>query len=231
MATFVLVHGAFRGGWGWSRVRPLLHAAGHEVHAPSLIGAGEHVGLLDRVSGLDVWVDQIAGLLEAEDLSDVVLVGHSQGGLVTTSVAARRPERIGLVVHLDAPVPLPGERAVDLAGTPAQLPPREAIIAARPIPAGSGEYDDATAAWVSARLTPSPMAPALDPVPAMPGGIPQLFVFCTRTPPGYPSTYTQARLDAEGTPYLLLDSGHDAPIAAPQAVADLLLDVAGQPIA
>ncbi|CAM3259833.1 alpha/beta fold hydrolase [Nocardioides dubius] len=223
MATFVLVHGAFRGGWGWARVRPLLRAAGHEVHAPSLIGAGEHAALLDRVTGLDVWVDQVAGLIEAEDLRDVALVGHSQGGLVTAGVAARLPERIAVLVHLDAAVPLPRERAVDLGGAPSALPARDAVVAPTPVGAQGG-YDAATAAWVNARLTPSPVAPALDPVPGVPASVSQAFVFCSGTPAGYPSTQVRARLDAQGTPYLLIDAAHDAPLCAPELVTSVLTD-------
>lgn len=224
MTAFVLIHGAFRGGWGWSRVRPLLQAAGHDVHAPSLIGAGEHVDLLDRVTGLAVWVDQVAALLVAEDLRDVVLVGHSQGGLVTASVAAALPERVARLVHLDAAVPAPGERAVDLFGAPDSLPPREATVPPSPVSAVGGEYDAATAAWVNDRLTPSPVAVALDPVPAVPAGVPQEYVFCARTPVGYPALATRARLDAAGTPYRVIDAGHDAPLSAPGLIAQALLD-------
>ncbi|MCD9198603.1 alpha/beta fold hydrolase [Aeromicrobium wangtongii] len=223
MTSFVLVHGAFRGGWAWSRVRPLLAAAGHDVHAPSLIGAGEHVGRIAEVTGLDVWVDQVTALIELEDLSDVVLVGHSQGGLVTTAVAARVPDRIAALVHLDAAVPAPGERAVDMlpgAGTP---PPRDATVPSRPASTESGEYDAATVAWLNARLTVSPVAPALDPVPAVPSTVRETFVFCARTPDGYPSGATRARVEALGVEPILIAAGHDAPLSAPAEVARILL--------
>ena len=80
MSTFVLVHGAFRGGWSWDRVAPLLRAAGHDVHAPTLSRTA---------SGLDVWVDEVAAYVG--DPGDTVLVGHSQGGVVVREVALRRP--------------------------------------------------------------------------------------------------------------------------------------------
>jgi pimeloyl-ACP methyl ester carboxylesterase len=228
MSTYVLIHGAFRGGWAWRSVRPHLLAAGHDVHAPSLVGSGELSAHLDAVSGLDVWVDQIARLVKLEDLHDVVLVGHSQGGLVAASVAARIPERISTVVFLDAALPVAGQRAVDLGGVPGQLPPRTAIV---PPPAvtvsvtgqSDGEYDAATAAWVAQRLRPGPVAPAFDPVPAVPDSVRQVHAFCAHTPAGYPSTHTRARLVAEGVEHLVLDAGHDAPLSAPERVADLLL--------
>lgn len=223
MTTFVLVHGAFRGGWGWRRVRPYLVAAGHDVYAPSLLGAGELQPHLPSVTGLQVWIDQVAALVELEDLEDIVLVGHSQGGLVTTGVAARIPDRIACLVHLDAALPLPGERAVDLmpGGAPAPLPPREAIVAAPPV--RGNEYDAATAAWLGDRTTSSPVSVALDPVVGVPAGVRQVHAFCAQTPAGYPSTVGRARLDATGEAYRLLDAGHDAPLTAPGLVAELLL--------
>jgi pimeloyl-ACP methyl ester carboxylesterase len=230
MATFVLVHGAFRGGWAWRRVRRHLSAAGHDVYAPSLIGAGELAELLPGVDGLAVWVDQIAALIELEDLDDVVLVGHSQGGLVTTSVAARLPERIAALVHLDAAVPAPGQRALDLApgGAPAASPPRELAVPPQPAPA-DGEHGAVTAAWLNARMTPSPVAVALDPVPAVPAEVAQHFVFFTGTPAGYPATAVRARLSESSHPFRLIDAGHDAPLSAPTEVARLLLELAPPP--
>ena len=127
MTTFVLVHGAFRGGWSWDRVRPLLEAAGHEVHAPTLS---------ETATGLDTWVDEVAA---AVDDDDVVLVGHSQGGVVVREVAVRRPSRLRHLVYLDAAVPDPGERAVDVAPAPLDdsvLPPRDTLIPSRPLDAG-----------------------------------------------------------------------------------------------
>lgn len=227
MTSFVLVHGAFRGGWAWSRVRSFLLAAGHDVHAPSLIGAGEHVARLPEVTGLEVWVEQIVQLIELEDLDDVVLVGHSQGGLVTSAVASRIPTRIATVVHLDAAVPADGERAVDLMPT-GVLPPRDATVPPWPVTTESGEYDESTAAWLNARLTPSPVGPALDPVPAVPAGVREVFVFCARTPDGYPSRATRARVEAEGVVSLVIDAGHDAPLSAPGLVADALLAHIGE---
>lgn len=223
MTTFVLVHGAFRGGWAWSRVRPALVAAGHDVHAPSLIGAGEHADRLAEVTGLQVWVDQVASLIELEDLVDVVLVGHSQGGLVTSAVAAQIPERIAAVVHLDAAVPAAGERAVDLMPMMGELPPRDASVPPLHVTVDSGEYDAATVAWLNARLTPSPVGPALDRVPAVPPGIRETFMFFSRTPEGYPSRATAARIAAAGIDPVVLDVGHDAPLSAPECIAEALL--------
>lgn len=223
MTSFVLVHGAFRGGWAWSRVRAALVAAGHDVHAPSLIGAGEHASRVAEATGLDVWSGQIAQLIELEDLRDVVLVGHSQGALVTTAVAAELADRVGLLVHLDGAVPEPGQCAADLLPRAGELPSRDLVVAARPV--APAEYGESLAHWVNQRLRPSPAGPALDPVPAVPAGVRQEFVFCARTPAGYPSEATRARLVAEGRAHRALDCGHDAPLVAPSLVASLLLDL------
>ena len=160
MATFVLIHGAFRGGWAWQRVRRLLQAEGHEVFAPSLTGAGERAHLCDTGITLETWTDDIASLLEAEDLRDVILVGHSQGGVIITAASARCAARLAHLVYLDAPVPQDGQAAVDL--TPPEIrarfgePPRDAI--AQPIPVRAGEeFSETDAAWINARLTPMPV--------------------------------------------------------------------------
>ncbi len=216
MSTFVLLHGAFRGGWAWQRVRPLLVAAGYDVHAPTLSGSA---------AGLDDWVDQVAWLIESEDLDDVVLVGHSQGGVIVREVALRLPERLDHVVYVDAAVPDPGERAVDLGPAPPVLPPRETQIPPRPLVPG-GDLDETTAQWLNARLTATPFAPSLDPVSTAVPGVPATYAFCSGTPDGYPSQTTRARLDERGVSYETLDAGHDAPLTAPALVADLLLRVA-----
>jgi len=224
VSTFLLVHGAFRGGWAWQRVRPGLVAAGHDVHAPSLPGCGERRGEVGRVTSLDVWVDELEALVRAEDLGDVVLVGHSQGGIVTSALAARVPDRLRCLVHLDAAVPDPGERALDLGPALGVEPPRDAVVPFRPLAADPGlGLDEATARWVNERLSPTPVGPSLDPVPGVPDSVRQHHVFCSGTPEGYPSTVTRARLEERGSPYEVLDAGHDAPLTAPELVTDLLL--------
>lgn len=222
MTAFVLVHGAFRGGWSWDRVRPRLLAAGHEVHAPTLSATA---------SGLEVWVDQVVEEIESLDLSDVVLVGHSQGGVVVREVAVRAASRLSRLVYLDAAVPDPGERAVDVAAAApdaALLPPRETLIPARPLSAG-GDLDEATAQWVNERLAPTPFAPSLDPASNFAPVVPATYAFFSGTPAGYPSGTTRARLDERGTPYVVIHGGHDAPLTRPDAVAELLLRAAQTP--
>src|SRR3954452_4236427 len=104
-ATFVLVHGAWHGGWCWKRLTPLLRAAGHEVVVPTLTGLGERSHLLTPEVGLDTHIRDITAVLKYEDLHNVVLIGHSYGGMVIAGVAEEVPERIAQLVYLDAFLP------------------------------------------------------------------------------------------------------------------------------
>jgi pimeloyl-ACP methyl ester carboxylesterase len=113
MTTFVLVHGGWHGGWCWRFVAPALRSAGHEVYTPTLTGLGDRAHLARPGIDLDLHVQDVVALLEMEDLHDVVLLGHSYGGMVVTGVADRCAERIRRLVYLDAFVPENGKCALD----------------------------------------------------------------------------------------------------------------------
>src|SRR5271157_3572081 len=100
--TFVLVHGAWHGGWCYSRVRKILARQGHEVFTPTLPGLGEHAHLFSPAINASTHIEDVARLIEIENLSNVILVGHSYGGLVITGVADRVAERIAALVYIDA---------------------------------------------------------------------------------------------------------------------------------
>ena len=108
MTTFVLVHGSFGGGWVWQKVTPFLRRGGYEVYTPRLTGLSDRSHLLDCGVNLTTHITDVASLLFYEDLSDVVLVGHSYAGMVITGVAANVPERLKLLVYLDAYLPSDG---------------------------------------------------------------------------------------------------------------------------
>src|SRR6266404_7087239 len=109
MTDFILIHGAWRGSWTWTRVRRLLAAAGHRVFTPTLTGVGERSHLLSRDVGLDTHVADVANLMIWENLRDIVLVRHSYGGVVARHVADRMPDRIRSLIYLDAFVPENGK--------------------------------------------------------------------------------------------------------------------------
>jgi pimeloyl-ACP methyl ester carboxylesterase len=113
MATFVLVHGSMHGGWCRRRVIPPLRAAGHHLYAPTLAGLGEHVHLAHPDIDSDTHILDVLGVLEYEDLREIVPVGHSYGAVVITGVADRRPERIAHPVYLDGAVAGDGQAVLD----------------------------------------------------------------------------------------------------------------------
>lgn len=223
----VLLHGAFRGGWAWHRMAPLLRDAGHRVTAPSLLGCAERYTPAMRGSRIRLadWVSDVA----AVTAPGAVLVGHSQGGVVALAAAAA--VRASHVVLLDAPVPPAGGCAADV--IPAEVaarygPPPAATDWVDPLPFQEDPALGLTAelvAWANTLLTPSPAGPAYDPVPAPAERIARTTVFFSRTPSFFPCGYTRAAMDERGEPYALLDAGHDAPLTHPQLVADHLLEV------
>lgn len=127
-ATFVLVHGAWHGGWSWKKLRPLLEREGHQVFTPTLTGLGERRHLMTRETGLQTHINDVVNLLQFEDLRDVVLVGHSYAGMVITGVAASEPQRIRRLVFLDAFLPDDGKSLNDY--VPSMVPGYERSVAA-----------------------------------------------------------------------------------------------------
>src|SRR5262245_27897653 len=108
MSTYVLVHGGGHGGWCWQRLARLLRAEGHEVYTPTLTGLGERAHLLSPHIDLDTHIADVVGVLKYEGLTNVILVGHSYGGMVITGVADRALAHVGHLVFLDASIPYDG---------------------------------------------------------------------------------------------------------------------------
>src|SRR5215471_6829881 len=113
MATFVLVHGAWFGGWCWQQIIPFLKEASHEAYAPTLTGLAERASELSPEVGLETHIQDIVGLLEEKNLHGVILVGHSYSAMVITGVVDQVPERIAHLVYLDTFVPRDGESLAD----------------------------------------------------------------------------------------------------------------------
>ena len=237
MATYVLVHGGGHGGWCYQRVARLLQAQGHVVYTPTLTGLGERAHLLNADVDLERHIEDIAAVLEFEDLRDVILVGHSYGGMVITGVGAAAPDRIGKLVYLDAANPKNGESLVDVAGPMMAL----ARTAGRtvdgvelvlfPSPEAGlfyGVTDPADLAWMATRLTPHPWACFEQPLElrdeAGYAKIPQYHIVCSSTlDTRDPGLIAEAR--AAGRLWDI-DTGHDLMITEPGRVADALAAVA-----
>lgn len=240
MVTFVLVHGAMHGGWCWKRVTPLLRAAGHEVFAPTLTGLGERAHLAHPGIDLDTHVQDVVGVLEYEDLHDVVLVGHSYGAIVVSGVADRLPEQVAHVVFLDGAMAIDGWAVVDYFPPDWRAAQQVRVDAEGDgwrLPSASdlthlGITAERDAVWVRARLVAQPFRTFTQPLRLThTAGFagPKSFVACTAAPPGRWRDAMVARArTGSGWHYREVATGHDAMITAPRHLADLLLEVAGQ---
>ncbi|MCP4421961.1 MAG: alpha/beta fold hydrolase [Chloroflexi bacterium] len=116
MAIYLIVHGGFSGGWGWRKVANILRQAGHEAFTPTLTGLGERAHLAAPEINLDTHIQDVVGVLECEDLWDVILIGHSSSSMVITGVAERQPERISRLVYIDTAIPEDGQSWLDMLG-------------------------------------------------------------------------------------------------------------------
>jgi pimeloyl-ACP methyl ester carboxylesterase len=238
MATFVLVHGGWHGGWCWQKVIPFLDAAGHAVYAPTLTGLAERASELTPEVGLATHIQDVVGLLEEKQLQGVILVGHSYGGMVITGVVDRVPQRIAHLVYLDTFVPRDGESVASVSPTVIRLLRLQAQIQDdgwRIAPRGTyGVTKEPDRSWVRSKLTPQPLKTLLDRLhlknPAIVSTKPRTHIDCTGSgaafllmrrllaPSALPPTEAGWRLRQ-------LPTGHDAMITMPKELADLLLEV------
>ena len=161
MSTFVIVHGAWAGAWGWDRVAKRLRARGHDVHVPTLSGLGERSHLNTLPITLTTHIDDIVNEVLFHDLTDIVLVAHSYGGIVGTGAIERIGDRVASVVYVDAFIPKDGQGFVDfvqgweLKGELIDSPP-----------SSPGDYlRETDRAWVDAKATPQPIATLTEKLP------------------------------------------------------------------
>jgi pimeloyl-ACP methyl ester carboxylesterase len=236
MATFVLVHGAWHGGWKWRFVAPILRRAGHEVYAPTLTGLGERAHLAGPSIDLDLHVQDVAALLEMEELHEVVLLGHSYGGMVITGVAERCPERIRRLVYLDAFVPENGKCLLDYVSH--AVPERAAAFRGEGERFGSiappplslwGIVRTEQVAFAKPRETRQPFGTFTQPIRlANPQAraLARTFIYCCSPATG---TFDQFAAKYRGDPawrFHELATGHDAMVLVPENLAAILLQAA-----
>jgi pimeloyl-ACP methyl ester carboxylesterase len=235
MATFVIVHGAWSGGYAWRWVRPLLLAAGHEVFTPTLTGLGERSHLATPETDLDAHVTDVASVLHYEDLFDVVLVGHSYGGLVITGVAGRATGRIGQLVYLDADVPLDGESEFDFVSSEQRAAFEQAARTSGdgwrvpppfpdPLPPGLPP----AIVWGVARMAPMPLRTMTQPATpsSPPPELPRTYVYCTEGKDGEPPLRNLERIRADASwRFVELAANHIAHVTAPEELTATLLDL------
>jgi pimeloyl-ACP methyl ester carboxylesterase len=237
MATYVLVHGGAHGGWCYQRVATILRTAGHDVYTPTLTGLGERSHLVSADVDLDLHIRDITAVLHYEDLHDVILVGHSYGGMVITGVADRAADRVGRLVYLDAATPVNGQSLVDVAGPiiEATRPTGKVVDGVELVLLPSSEAgmfygvtDSDDVAWMAERLTAHPWKCFEQPLEltneAAMLAITRYHIVCTSTLASRdPELVANARADGR---LWDVDTGHDLMITEPEAVADRLLQVA-----
>jgi pimeloyl-ACP methyl ester carboxylesterase len=227
MPNIVVAHGAWSSGWAWKKMRTLLRAAGHEVFTPSYSGLGERQHLAAPEISLSTHVQDVVGVLEFEDLRDVVLVGHSFGGMVASGVADRARERIRQVIYIDAFVPESGTCLFDLVPAAWRDRMRQAAregdgwrVPANPMPP---DTPDADRVWAEPRRRPHPVKAFEEPLhvdeAAMP---PRAYIYCTRCGPDDVFAPFAARAKRDGWPYADIDASHNPHITAPEELGALL---------
>lgn len=229
--VFVLVPGAWHGGWAWHKVSAGLRAKGEVVYTPTLSGLGEHKNTVNNQIDLDTHIADLVNLIEMEDLHDVILVGHSYAGAVIAGVADRIPERLNKLVFLDAMIVENGQSALTIQPKEVQ----EALYKVAKKNGGSsvpswpadafGVTDREDAKWVNARLTAQPFKTFTQPLTLKhPFGnnLPLIYIACTN--PMLPIVKEiSARIEKDKNwKYYTLNTGHDAMVTQPKEVITLL---------
>ena len=229
--TFVLLHGAWHGGWCWERVAGPLRARGHRVTTPTQTGLGERAHLISDGITLETFTDDLVNHMLYEDLTDAVLVGHSFGGNALSGAAERVPDRIAELVYLDSTIVAPGERPFDMMA-PEVVADRRRLAAESsggvsiPCPPASafGVLGPDDARWLEARLTPHPISTmeSVTPIQGPPGGnLPKRYIVCT-DPIYHALQMVRDRVASMGWPVDEIATGHNAMVTAPDALVDLL---------
>jgi pimeloyl-ACP methyl ester carboxylesterase len=227
-ATILVCHGAWSAGWAWKKMHPLMHAAGHRLITPSYTGLGERVHLANPSIDLETHIQDILNVIKYEDLRDIVLLGHSYGGMVATGVADRARDRIAKLIYLDAFVPGDGQSLLDL-NEPARQPMLELAKAGdgwrvppNPTPPDTPQAD---LEWLAARRVPMPVKCFEMKLELRGGGLtlPRSYIYATRiTPADTFGPFARRAKNEAGWDYHELDASHSPNVTAPQALMALL---------
>ncbi len=237
MTTYVLVHGGHHGGWCYQKVARLLRRAGHEVHTPTLTGLGERQHLLNPAVDLEMHITDVVGVLTFDDLHDVVLVGHSYGGMVITGVADRALDRIKELVFLDAAHPRNGESLADVAvqimaickSWVREVDGVEVVTWPDTLkPEFFGVTDSADVAWMRPKLQQHPWKCYTQKLrlrdEAAVRRLPRTDINCKRRMEGFDERRKAELLEADRA--WEIDTGHDLMITEPAKVSEMLLRLA-----
>jgi pimeloyl-ACP methyl ester carboxylesterase len=226
--TFLVCHGAWGAGWAWKKMHPLMQAAGHRLVTPTYTGLGERVHLANPSIDLETHIRDVLNVIQYEDLRDIVLIGHSYGGMVATGVADRVRDRIAQLIYLDAFVPKDGQSLLDL-NEPARQRMQDAARAGDgwrvpPLPTPP----DTTAVdleWLSTRRVDMPIKCFEQKLKLEHGelSLPRSYIYATRISPADTFGQFSRRLRSEpGWNYHEIDASHSPAVTAPEVLMALL---------
>ena len=226
--TFLVCHGAWSAGWAWKKVHPLMQAAGHRLVTPTYTGLGERVHLANPSIDLETHILDVLNVIEYEDLRDIVLLGHSYGGMVATGVAERARDRIAQLIYLDAFVPRDGQSLFDI-NEPGRQPMHDAAKSGDgwrvPPMTPPPDTSPADLEWLTARRVDMPIK-CFETRLKLTGGeltLPRSYIYATRITPAdtFGQFATRARSEA-GWRYREIDASHSPNVTAPEALMALL---------
>ena len=229
--TFLVCHGAWGGGWSWKKMHPLMRAGGHRLLTPTYTGLGERQHLANPSIDLETHIQDVLNVIKYEDLGDIVLLGHSYGGMVATGVADRARDKIAQLIYLDAFVPTDGQSLFDL-NEAGRGPMRDAAksgdgwrVPPSPTPPDTPPAD---LAWLSARRVPMPIKCFETKLKLQNGesNLPRSYICATRIAPA--DTFGQFARRAKIEPgwrYVEIDASHSPNVTAPDALMEVLQEI------
>jgi pimeloyl-ACP methyl ester carboxylesterase len=231
--TFLVCHGAWRAGWAWKKMHPLMQAAGHRLVTPTYTGLGERAHLANPSIDLDTHIQDMLNVIEYEDLRDIVLVGHSYGGMVATGVADRARDVVRQLIYVDAFVPAEGQSLLDIneVAAPRMLELMKAGDGYRVPPNPSPpDTSPADVEWLTARSVDMPVKCFEQKLKLQHGALtlPRSYIYATRiTPADTFGPFARMTKSDPAWRYFEIDASHSPNVTAPEALMALLQKIAG----
>jgi pimeloyl-ACP methyl ester carboxylesterase len=227
--TFVLVHGAYGGGYVWKYVAARLRSKGHQVFTPTLTGLGDKSHLMSKDIRLETHILDVVNLIKWEDLRNITLVAHSYGGWPVSAVPEHVGETVGSIVFLDAFMPANGQKGLDLNSPQSREAVLEAIkrgeVSRPPTPSTSSRMSEADRQWLQAKATPQPIGVSLDPI-KLTGARDRISRKTYIRARGYPNPNFDSFYEAckaNGWAVFDVPSGHNVQVEMPDQLTEILL--------